>query len=201
MIARESGDGLSADMVEAAVAHMGEMELPAYNGHRGACGPHSVELRVLHRITLNRLVSRFQGLQQRALRIRAEGILVDVTHGLDCEAAGFLSAFVPSHAVGDYGQAAFAEEFLIGLRLPVEVRILIIAALAANVGQARGLDSGLWSFAVDCHNWKSTSEFRWNVATNFGSRNLGTTRNRFGLRPLYREGRRLHLPRGLPSQR
>src|ERR1039458_5488985 len=62
MIACKSGDGFGANMVEATVAHMGEVELAIYDGESGAGGSHSVELRMLRGITLNILMSGFEGL-------------------------------------------------------------------------------------------------------------------------------------------
>ena len=138
-------------MVEAAIAHVSEMELGTYDGKRGTSGSHPAKIRMLRRVTLNRMVGRFQGIKQCGLRIGAKGMFVDLAYGLHSEATGLLSAFVSTHAVRDDGQAAFAAEFFVRFWLPVEIRIFIIDALAADIGEARGFDPGLWSLAVDCH--------------------------------------------------
>ena len=130
-------------MVEATVAHVGEVELATDDGESGAGGAHSVELRMLDRVTLNVLVSRFEGFDESRLRVGVKGVIVDLAHGLDGEAAGFLSPLISPHTVGNDGKAALAQEFLVAVGLPVEIGIFVIATLAAEVGQARGFDSGL----------------------------------------------------------
>ena len=77
-----------------------------------------------------------------------------MAYGLDGDPAGFLSAFVSTHAVGHDGQATFAAEFLVGIGLPVEKGILVIVALQADVGQAGGFDPWLWTLTVDRHKRK-----------------------------------------------
>src|SRR4029077_4725670 len=149
MIAGETGDGLGADQVKATVANVSEIQLAVDDGESGTGGSHAVELRVLHGVTLNVLGSGFEGDDQRTLRIVAKGIVVDVAHGLDGEATGFLPALVTAHAVGDDGETAFAEEFLLGVGLPIDVGILVIGALTADVGEARRFDAGLWSFGLN----------------------------------------------------
>ena len=143
MISRKSGNRSGANVIETTVAHVGEVELAIDNGDSGAGGPHSVELRMLVGVTLNHLVRGLEGMEEGILRSRAERMVVDVTHGFDREAAGLLSAFVSAHAVGNNGEATLAKEFLAGVGLPIEVGIFIIAAQAADVGQARDFDSGL----------------------------------------------------------
>src|ERR1035438_6990579 len=180
MIACKSGDGFGANMVEATVAHMGEVELAIYDGESGAGGSHSVELRMLRGITLNILMSGFEGLEQGILRIDAKGMVVDVAYGLDCDATGLLSAFVTAHAVGDHGEAALTTEFLVGVGLPIEIGILVIAALTADVGQAGRFDPGLCSFAVYCQT-EERERVRWNAgattpdATTRGATNADAT--------------------------
>jgi len=151
MIAGEAGDGFSANQVEAAIADMGEMELAADDGERGACGSHAVELWMLLGKTLNVLMRRFERCGERGLRVTVKGVVIHAANGLDREAAGFLSAFVSTHAVGDHGEAAFAAEVLVGIGLPVEVGIFVVGALETDIGQAGGFDAGLGSFGVNGH--------------------------------------------------
>jgi hypothetical protein len=151
MIAGETGDGLGANQVKATVANVSEIQSAVDDGESGTGGSHAVELRVFHGITLNILVSGLEGGDQRSLRIAAKGIVVDVAHGLDGEATSFLPAFVTAHAVGDDGETALAEEVLVGVGLPIEIGILVIGALTADVGEARRFDAGLWSFGLNRH--------------------------------------------------
>jgi len=154
MIAGEAGDGFSANQIEAAIADMGEMELAADDGERGAGGSHAVELGMLLSETLNVLMSRLKGRGERGLRVAVERVVVDAAHGLDREAAGFLSAFVTAHAVGDNGEAALAAEVLVGIGLPVDMGIFVVLALATDVGQAGGFDAGLEGFGVNGHRYR-----------------------------------------------
>ena len=52
---------------------------------------------------------------------------------------------VTAHAVGHNGQSAFAREFLIAVGFPVRVPVFVIFALAANVAEARQLNS--WPYS------------------------------------------------------
>src|SRR6266481_8606238 len=56
--------------------------------------------------------------------------------------AGFLATFVAAHAVGHDCQPPFAEKLLIILRLPITEGILVVLALAADIGLTRDFDSG-----------------------------------------------------------
>jgi hypothetical protein len=57
-----------------------------------------------------------------------------VTDSLDGETAGFLSAIISTHAVGDDGEAALATKIGVGLRFPIKVGVFVVFALEANVG-------------------------------------------------------------------
>jgi len=151
MITGETGDGVGVNQVQATVANVSEVQSAIDDGESGTGGSHAVELRVFQGVTLNILVSGFEGGDQRTLRIAAKGIVVDVAHGLDGETTGFLPAFVPAHAVGDDGETALAEEVLVGVGLPVDVGILVIGALTTDVGETRRFDAGLWSFGLNRH--------------------------------------------------
>jgi len=151
MIACKSGNGFSTNVVETAIADVGEVEPAIHDGDGGAGRPHSVELRMRGGVTLNHLVRRRQGCGKRTLGIACGSILVDMAHGFDGQTTGLLSTFVSSHAVGDHGQAALASKILVGVGLPVEMGILVVAALAADVGQAGDDDSGFGGFTVDGH--------------------------------------------------
>src|SRR6266567_2757127 len=56
--------------------------------------------------------------------------------------AGFLATFVAAHAIGHNCQPPFAEKLLIILRLPIAEGILVVLALAADIGLTRDFDSG-----------------------------------------------------------
>src|ERR1700733_1277147 len=104
-------------------------------------------------VILNALVGSGERFHQSNLGIIAGVAFIDLSNGFHREAAGFLTALVASHAVGDYGEPAFALKFLISIRLPVEIGILVIFALAAYVGQAGHLDSGFHAHEFDRTIW------------------------------------------------
>jgi hypothetical protein len=108
------------------------MELAADDGQSGASGSHAVELGMFLGETLNVLVSGFEGLGERSLRIAAKGIVIDAADGFNSQAAGLLPALISSHAVGDHGEAAFPAKVLVGVGLPVEVGIFVVGALASG---------------------------------------------------------------------
>src|SRR5579859_410065 len=151
MIAGQPRDSRRTDKVQAAVTNVGEVKLPSHDGKSRACSSHTVKLRMFHGVAVNILVSGVEGLEESGLRVVPKATLVDVTHGLDRETAGFLATLVSAHAVGDDSEAAFAEEVLVGVGLPIKIGIFIIGALAADVGQARHLDSGFCVAAVNRH--------------------------------------------------
>ena len=78
---------------------------------------------------------------QRLLGIDSVGVTVGRDDRLDCQPAGLLPAFIASHAVGNDRQPALALELPIVLRFPVAEGILVILAVAADVGLTRHLRS------------------------------------------------------------
>jgi hypothetical protein len=76
-------------------------------------------------------------------------MLVDFPNRFHGEAASLLPAFVTAHAISDYRQAAFALKFLVPIRLPIEIGILVVFALAAHIGKAGDLNSGFHAHAFD----------------------------------------------------
>ena len=130
---------------------MSEVELAIHDGESSAGGAHAIKLRVLEGIALDAVVGSEKGIQQCRLGIAGEIAIVEMADGLDRDPAGFLTAFVSTHAVGHDGEAPLAAEFLICIRLPVEKGILVILALQADVGQAGGFDPWSWSLTVHRH--------------------------------------------------
>jgi len=151
MIPGETGDGFGTHEVQAAVANMGKAKFAADDGKGSAGSSHAVKFRMFLGIALDVLMRHREGFDQSVLRIAVEGAVVDVAHSIDSEAAGFLSAFVTTHAVGDDGEAAFAEKFFVRVGFPVEVGVFIVGALTSDVGQARNLDSGFCVTTVNRH--------------------------------------------------
>jgi len=82
MIASEAGNIFVANVIEAAVADVSEVELMADDGESGAGGAHSVKLGLVDGVALNTAMSRCEGFEQRALRIRAKRVIVAVAYGL-----------------------------------------------------------------------------------------------------------------------
>src|SRR5260370_29933265 len=151
VIAGEAGDAVGANQVEAAVANMGKVEQAIDNGESSTGGSHAVELRMFRGEALNILMSGFESHDERALGIAAKGVVINAAHGFYREATGLLSALVSTHAVGHDDETALAAEVLVGVGLPVQVGVFVIGALAADVGDARRFDAGLWSFHVNGH--------------------------------------------------
>lgn len=140
MIARETRDSAAANQVKPAVAHVGEIELAVNNRKRGAGRAHAVKFRMFEGVALNRVMCAAESGDQDLLRVAVEIAIVDITNGLDRQAAGFLAAFVSPHAIGHGGEAALALEIGIRIRLPVNVGVLIIRALqATSVRQAASI--------------------------------------------------------------
>jgi len=78
-----------------------------------------------------------------------ETLVVNFANGLNGEAAGFLAAFVSTHAVCDDSEATLALEFGGAGGLPIEVRVLVVFALAAYIAQAGYFNSGFDIHAID----------------------------------------------------
>ena len=76
------------------------------------------------------------------MRVVAETLVINFADGFDRQPAGFLTALVSAHAVGDDGESSLAVEFLIVGGFPIKVGVLIVLALAANVTQGRHFNAG-----------------------------------------------------------
>src|SRR5262249_844317 len=113
----------------AAIPDVSEEKLPINDGERSTGRSHPVKLGMFDAVTLNRIVSSLKGRVQNALGISVEVPVVDIAHGFDCESAGFLSALVATHAIGDDCEAPFALKFDVRIRFPIEKRIFIVRAL------------------------------------------------------------------------
>jgi hypothetical protein len=113
VIAGEAGNINSANVVEAAVAHMSEVEFVADDGESGAGGAHSIKFGMIDGIALNTAVSGGKDFEQSSLRIGAKGVIVGVTDGLYGELAGFVAAVITAHAIGDDGETAFETELVV----------------------------------------------------------------------------------------
>jgi hypothetical protein len=100
-------------------------------------------------VVLNAGVSCGERIDQSRLRIVMETLVVNFANGLNGKAAGFLAAFVAAHAVGDDSEATLALEFGRAGGLPIEVRVLVVFALAAYIAQAGYFNSGFHIHAID----------------------------------------------------
>ena len=134
MIAGQARENAFADKVKPAVADVSEIEIVVNDRERGTGGPHAVKLRMLESVALNRIVSRLEGRTESLLGITVELAIVLVPNGLDGETAGFLSAFIASHAVGDDGKTPLPIEFGGGFGFPIEIGVFVVRALEAYVG-------------------------------------------------------------------
>src|SRR5579862_8483985 len=106
---------------------------------------------MLRGVLLDIPVRRFEAPKQSFLLSNAKGMLIHLSYRLHGEPTGLLPALIPAHSVRNDRQASLAHEFLVRVRLPIKIRILIVGPLAADVGQTGGFDSRLWFFTLDCH--------------------------------------------------
>src|SRR5271170_6248601 len=83
--------------------------------------------------------------EQKRLHVRIGSFGENLLDGIDRDATGLLSTFVPAHAVGYNRQPALAGEFLVGGRLPVSELVFIVFSLAADVAHAGQLNSRPYS--------------------------------------------------------
>jgi hypothetical protein len=92
-----------------------------------------MKLWMLKGIALNRVMSRLKCSAESLLRVALKLAIVHVTDGLDGETAGFLSAIVATHAVGDDGEPTLATKIGVRLRFPIQVGVFVVFALESNV--------------------------------------------------------------------
>jgi hypothetical protein len=93
-------------------------------------------------VLANAFVGYAKAIEQGVARVRGRVMIVDVADGFYGQTTGFLSPFISSHAVGYQSESALPLKFVVALSFPVEQRVLIVLALAADVTQAGDLDTG-----------------------------------------------------------
>jgi hypothetical protein len=98
---------------------------------------------MLEGVALDCVMCSLQTATQSGLRIAIEVVIIDVAYGLNGKPAGFLPAFVSTHAVGDDREAALAVKFVLSLGFPIKIGVLVIVALQTYVRQAGGFNSWL----------------------------------------------------------
>src|SRR5882672_10128606 len=151
MIASQAQNARAAHQVKAAVANVRKIELAAPQNQGCAGGAHAVEGGMMLCIILNASVRGSKRLDQSSPGIVADGTIIDFANGFNRHAAGFLAALVSSHAVGNYRESSLALEFFVAGRLPIEVGVFIVFALAAYVAKAGHLHSGFHIHAINRH--------------------------------------------------
>jgi hypothetical protein len=119
-----------------------EIEAKIIQSQRGASRTHSVKFRMSIGVLANAFVGYAKAIEQRIARVRGRVLIVDVADGFYGQTTGFLSPLVSSHAVGYESEPALPLKFVVALSFPVEQRVLIVFAQAADVTQAGDLDSG-----------------------------------------------------------
>src|ERR1700730_13145446 len=135
MIPGELRNSGPTHQVKATVADVREIDLAASQNEGGTGCAHPVKLRMLLSIVLDAFVGGREGGKQSCLRSISEVLGIDLADSLHCQTAGFLSAFVSAHAIGNYGQPALTQVLLVAGGLPIKVRIFIVVTLAPAVGQ------------------------------------------------------------------
>src|SRR5712692_798936 len=142
MVARNLRDLPLPDQVEPRVPDMHVMQRVPDQRDRGAGRSHPAQSRMRKAVLPDSLVASLQSLVHCLLGIVAVLVAIKRRHDLYRQMAGFLAAFVAAHAIGHDCQPTFAEKLLIILRLKIAKGILVVLALAADIGLARDFDSG-----------------------------------------------------------
>src|ERR1019366_8729890 len=106
-----------------------------------AGGSHAPQFRMGKAVLPDILVGRLQSLDQRLLRVVAAKVAIRRQQCFHRQPTRFLTALVAAHAVRDHRQPSLAQELPVVLRFPIAERILVIGALAAQVGLHRYFNS------------------------------------------------------------
>src|ERR1035437_3502874 len=149
VVARYPANLAVADQVEPRVADMHVIECVALripvrtpdDRRSRAGGSHAPQFRMGKAVLPNILVGRLQSLDQRLLRVVAAKVAIHCQQRFHRQPACFLTALVAAHAVRDHRQPSLAQEQPVVLRFPIAERILVIGALAAQVGLHRYFNS------------------------------------------------------------
>src|ERR1700730_424902 len=141
MIMSEARDGRIADQVQPAIPDVRVVEQVVEQSNRSARGPHTVQVRVLGSILLDTIVGGLKTREQPGAGIANGRIGIQFFDRLHRDAAGFLAAFISAHAVGHDGQPALQRELLIAGRFPVGIAVFIVISLAADITEARQLNT------------------------------------------------------------
>lgn len=141
VVLRELREGRIAEQVETRIADVNVVELGASKNRGDAGGAHAFEFGMLLSTVTNGEVRSMQGLGEGLLRrVRVSG-KIGGAHRLDSDAAGNLTTAMAAHAVGNHGQAALARKVSLAVWFGVAVVVLIVRALAADIGKIAEFNS------------------------------------------------------------
>src|SRR5216684_668496 len=151
VIAGEPRNLAGANQVEATVADMGKIKLPRNHRDRCAGCAHPLKCRMIFAVLLYALVRYSKGFHQSDVGIAIEGGAVNLEHGFDRDPTRLLTAFVPTHTVGNHREASLALELCVALTFPINVRVFVVLALAADISQACHFHARLHLHAINRH--------------------------------------------------
>ena len=142
VVVGQAGNRGVADQIEPAIADVSEIQAVLEHSDRRTRRPHAMQVRILLRIVLDAVMGYVEAVEQPGARIAGDAVGIYLFDDFNRDAAGFLAAFVPAHAVGDDRQPALEPELLIVRRLPIGIAVFIIGSLAAHIAETRQLNSG-----------------------------------------------------------
>jgi len=145
MIVSQTGNSLSSRQIQTAIADVCLIELVVKKNDRRGCSPHAVQFWMPGSVVQDAFVCDLKAGEKKRLHVRIGSFGENLFDGIDRDAAGLLSTFVPTHAVGHDRQPPLAGELLVGGRLPVSEMVFIVFALAANIAHAGQLNSRPYS--------------------------------------------------------
>ena len=136
----------TAHQIEAAVSNVSKIKLAAADDERRAGGAHAVKSGMLLRVFRIPFVGRRECFHAGQCADRPpDHTVINFANRFYRQPAGLLAALVSPHTIGDYGQPSLPLEFSIRCRFPIKIRILIVLALATDVGEACHFSPGLTS--------------------------------------------------------
>ena len=100
MIAGQQLKFSAPEQIQMTVANVRVIKSGIDQSKCGAGSAHADQVRTLSRLLLNSIVGLAEGLEQMLLGACIRRIRITLLHGIDRNAAGNLSAFVATHAVG-----------------------------------------------------------------------------------------------------
>src|SRR6266849_6783118 len=141
VIVGKAGNRGAADQIQPTVSDVRIIKPVVEQSNRSAGSPHPMEVGVFTGVVLNAAMRHLEARKQPGARIAGDRVAIHLFDNLNRDAAGFLAALVPAHAIGHDRQPALQQELLIVRGLPIGIAVFIVCALAADVAEACQLNS------------------------------------------------------------